>query len=340
MSRSAPIELSLWKWPAEALLVGEGGDAHDHRVGELAGREERQRTGLAAQLVDRVVDVGQVLDLGDREQPHVRRALGHAEDRRLVQKRVEHARLAEARLQPARHAVHAALLADVLAEHERLGMADHLVRQGRAQVAGQGAQRVRGGVLGQLAAVGLRPRLAVDEGGGRGAAPLLVVGSQRRDDLGPRDQLGARRGLARRALHALAGGRDDRGQLVGGGRPLLDQAPGVARQRVLGLALLDLLEGAVGGLDVRAGVAPQPHATQVQEHRLVGRAARLQRQAAPRPRSRPSARAPRSSAGAAGSRRTRAPTAAESTPRCPGGCPRTGTGSASGCRAEPRSAPR
>ena len=36
MSRSAPIELSLWKWPPKPFWYAEPGDAHDHRVAELA----------------------------------------------------------------------------------------------------------------------------------------------------------------------------------------------------------------------------------------------------------------------------------------------------------------
>ena len=76
---------------AEALLVGEARHAHDHRVPELAGAEELQRGGLAAQLVERVVEVGQVLDLRHRQQADVRRALRDAEDRGLVEQRVEDA---------------------------------------------------------------------------------------------------------------------------------------------------------------------------------------------------------------------------------------------------------
>jgi hypothetical protein len=54
---------------AEALLVAEALDAHDHRVRELALGEEGERAGLAAQLVERVVEVGEVLDLGSGTKP-------------------------------------------------------------------------------------------------------------------------------------------------------------------------------------------------------------------------------------------------------------------------------
>src|SRR6266571_8356176 len=53
---------------AEALLVGVSGDADDHRVAILPLREERERGGLTAQLVDRVVQVGEVGDLRHRQQ--------------------------------------------------------------------------------------------------------------------------------------------------------------------------------------------------------------------------------------------------------------------------------
>ena len=105
---------------AEALLVAEPGDAHDHRVGVRAVGEEPQARGLAAQLVLGVVQVGEVLDLGHRQQPAHAEAEREAEDRLLVEQRVEHPRRAEALLQAAGQPVHAALAADVLAEHEQL----------------------------------------------------------------------------------------------------------------------------------------------------------------------------------------------------------------------------
>jgi hypothetical protein len=89
MSRSAVNEL-LWKWPPN-LLIGQPRDAHHHAVAVLPVREERERRRFAADLVAGVVEVGEVLDLGERQQAHVRRALGEAEDGLLVEQRVEHA---------------------------------------------------------------------------------------------------------------------------------------------------------------------------------------------------------------------------------------------------------
>ena len=116
---------------AEALLVAVAGDAHHHAVAVLAAREERQRRRLAAQLVDRVVDVGEVLDLGDRQQARHRGTEGQAEDRLLVEDRVEHPRLAGLALEPPGDAVHPALDADVLAEHQHAGVGGQEIEQRR-----------------------------------------------------------------------------------------------------------------------------------------------------------------------------------------------------------------
>ena len=115
--------------PAEALLVAVPGDPHDHAVAVAPLREELQRRRLAAELVLGVVEVGEVLDLGQRQEAADRAPEGEAEDRRLVEQRVEDAAGAEPRMQPARDAVDAALRRHVLAEEERLGMRLQGVRQ-------------------------------------------------------------------------------------------------------------------------------------------------------------------------------------------------------------------
>ena len=108
--------------PAEAALVAEPLDADDHPVAVRALGEELERRRLAAQLILGVVEVREVLDLGDRHEARHRRSEREPEDRRLVEQRVEHPLLAESRLQTARDPVDAALRGDVLAEDERLGM--------------------------------------------------------------------------------------------------------------------------------------------------------------------------------------------------------------------------
>ena len=119
MSRSTAMALSLWKCPPKPLREASDGDADDEAVGVLAVGEEAQRRRLAAQLVLGVVEVGEVLDLGDRQQSGQRRAEGEAEDGLLVEGRVEDPGGAEGLLQAERHAVHAALGADVLRRARR-----------------------------------------------------------------------------------------------------------------------------------------------------------------------------------------------------------------------------
>ena len=117
--------------PAEALLVAVPGDPHHHPVAVLPLREELQRRGLAAQLVLGVVEVREVLDLRHRHEAAHRGAEREAEDRRLVEQRVEDAAGAEAGVEPAGDAVDAALRGDVLAEEEHLGMSRRARRRAR-----------------------------------------------------------------------------------------------------------------------------------------------------------------------------------------------------------------
>ena len=104
--------------PSEAPLVAVASDPDHHPVPVRALGEELERRRLAAKLVLGVVEVREVLDLGDREESADRRTEREAEDRGLVEQRVEDPPRAESRMQPARHAVDPALDCDVLAEHE------------------------------------------------------------------------------------------------------------------------------------------------------------------------------------------------------------------------------
>src|SRR6266566_4461225 len=102
--------------PTEAPLVGVGGDADNHRVAVLALREERERGGLTPQLVESVVQVGEVLDLRYRQQTGQAPTEREAKDRLLVEQCVENTPSAEFRMQTPGDAVHAALAGHVLAE--------------------------------------------------------------------------------------------------------------------------------------------------------------------------------------------------------------------------------
>ena len=73
----------------EALLVPVALDPDDHPVAVRTPREELERRRLAAELILGVVEVREVLDLGDRDEPGDRGPEREPEDRRLVEQRVE-----------------------------------------------------------------------------------------------------------------------------------------------------------------------------------------------------------------------------------------------------------
>ena len=222
MSRSAADAVVVVEVAAEALLVGEAGDPHDHRVAELAAAEELERGGLAAQLVERVVEVGEVLDLRHRQQADVRGPLRDAEDRGLVEQRVEDARRTEAPLEPVRQVVDTALAADVLAEEQQLGPSGHLVGECGVDAAGERPRVRRRRLLRQGAAEQLRRRsVRVDRRGG---------GAQRHAS-GWNGASGAMTSAVRRQARSasrLLGGAHHAVASVGDDRP---RAPPAARRR-------------------------------------------------------------------------------------------------------------
>ena len=115
--------------PAEALLIAQPGNPQHHRIGELPVGKERQRRRLAPDLVLGIVQIGQELDLRHRHEAVLRHADGKAQDRLLVQQRVDHPVRPEARLQLLRHAIDAALAAHILAHHHDFGVGQHQVGQ-------------------------------------------------------------------------------------------------------------------------------------------------------------------------------------------------------------------
>src|SRR3954451_18396873 len=123
---------------AEALLVAVGGDPHDHRVPVLAVREELQGGTFATDLVGRVVQVGQILDLGYREHPRDPGAEGEAENGLFVEDRVEHPEGSGLFEKAAGHTVYATLAGDVLAEDHGLGVLGEDVAQRRVDRSGEG----------------------------------------------------------------------------------------------------------------------------------------------------------------------------------------------------------
>ena len=117
------------KVTAESLLVAVSGNAHDEAVAVLAVGEERQGRRLAAQLVLGVVEIGQVLDLGNRHEAADRAAIGQSEDRGLVEQCVEDSAASGLGHESLGHAVHATFHRDVLAEHQHVRLAVEHCRQ-------------------------------------------------------------------------------------------------------------------------------------------------------------------------------------------------------------------
>src|SRR5260370_42127927 len=72
------------------------------------------------------------LDLGDGNEAVERGADGHAHDPRFSERRVQHARLAELRVETIGGAEHAAFAPDVFAHDEHALVAVHLFADGRA----------------------------------------------------------------------------------------------------------------------------------------------------------------------------------------------------------------
>ena len=95
-----------------------------HRHPPAASISKRRR--LIDDLIEAAADEIGELHLGDRAIPALRRADADADDRRLGDRRVEAARLAELVDDALRDAEGAAVRTDVLAEHEHLRIAPHL----------------------------------------------------------------------------------------------------------------------------------------------------------------------------------------------------------------------
>ena len=251
---------------AEALLVREAGDANDHGVAELAAAEELEAGRLAANLVERVVHVGEVLDLRDGKEPDVRRSLGDAEDARLVQQRVEDAGGTEPLLEPVRDAVHAALAPDVLAEQRSSGR--------RSSSSARAALRQPASVraFGVTAASG---SVEPNEGARSSAAGERDAG---RDPSRWYGAIGAttssvvwRRG--RRAASSATASTRSRASRTSAPSSSGVAAPSSTSRRAFRAIGSRASTASISGrsvalLGIAAGMAPQPHRSKVQECRL------------------------------------------------------------------------
>ena len=274
MSRSTRDRVVVVEVPAEALLVAEPGDAHDHRVGVRAVGEEAQARRLAAQLVLGVVQVGEVLDLRDRQQPADAETEAEAEDRLLVEQGVEHARRAEALRRPRVRPYTPPLRPTSSPNTSSL-------RAGRQRVGERGVdalrERQRAGVLGQpLPCAASGPR----GGAGRRSRSCRPARRERRHHL-----LGASVSVGVSASSSASASTRVGDVGVALGEPGRVDPRASASSGSRSRSARDLRRGAVAGLDVAAGVAEEPHRAQVQQGRL-----RLRRRPCRPPRGRRAAR--------------------------------------------------
>ncbi len=255
---------------AEALLVREPRDADHHRRGEGPVGEEAGRGRLTPELIEGVVQVGEVLDLRHGQEPQQAGALGEAEDRGLVEQGVEDPAWPEPVPQAAGHAVHATFDGDVLTEHQGFRAAQQLVVQGGTQRRREGALTGLGRLLRQSPGVdaaagarleGQRRQLLTDAVGmvwGQGRQHLLT-GAQRRDPVQ----------ACCPVPHLPAAGGEQVLQPSPADRPRGEQLPTGPAQRVTLLVGLDHHTITVGLLEVAAGMPPQPDGAQVEEHRTT-----------------------------------------------------------------------
>ena len=114
-----------WNGPPREAAAGRKphGDRHRRaRAPALLGRD-------GDEVVPRAGDEVRELHLGDRAHAHDRGAGAAADDRRLGERRVDHAPRAELLLEAERDLEGAAVDADVLADHEHALVAAHLLAE-------------------------------------------------------------------------------------------------------------------------------------------------------------------------------------------------------------------
>ncbi len=248
--------------PAKALLVRQPGNPHDHRIGELPVRKERKRRRLAPDLVLGIVDIGEELDLRQRQQPVVRRADRQPQDRLLVQQGIDHPRRTEPRMQLLRGSIDPTLRPHILPANNRARILQQHVRQRPADQ------------LGHMLRLFHRARIV-----GEKRAPRLGRRQRTRNAnaLGRHNTRHHRRGIGQlgprnRQFHLPLQRRLDRiifgAHLGGAHHAFLDQQGGARQQRIALFLGPHLVLGAIGKLHVVPGMAIEPHRLHMQEHRL------------------------------------------------------------------------
>ncbi len=99
--------------------------AQHHRTGQPTARARAQPRGVIEDLVDAGIGKAGELDLCHRAKALRREPDRHSGDRRLGQRRIEHALLAEKLEQPVGRAKHATVDADVLPQHQHARIVVH-----------------------------------------------------------------------------------------------------------------------------------------------------------------------------------------------------------------------
>ena len=239
----------------ESFLVGEARNAHDHRIGILPLAKELHGACFSTKLVNRIHEVGKVLNLGEGEQASMPSSNGHAEDALLVEQGVEHPTDTEALHQVCGDMIDAALASNILSEHDHPVFGGHQIGERTVELHGE----TLGPVLELWEAVleDLKPPCFWRH---HGCNRLLL--KQGLHHLRPRCDLGAALRFvthaAQRGSRLLVHGED----IIRGQPTLADEERSRGHEGVLGLGLLNFFLRPVEELDVGARVTQEPHRLQ------------------------------------------------------------------------------
>ena len=117
------------------------GRAQHHRAAEPPLRAVAQPRGVVHQLIDAGIEESHELDLADRLQALRRHADAQSADQQFGKRRIDHALRSETLLQSDGGAEDAAVDADILAEHDDIGVVLH--RAGERQIDGFDQRHLR-----------------------------------------------------------------------------------------------------------------------------------------------------------------------------------------------------
>ena len=107
------------------MNAGAAGRAQHHRAGQAAARAMAHTTGVIDDLVNGGIGKPGELDFTDRLQTFSGHADAHAGDQVFCERGVDHTAAAEAIEQAQRRTKHAAVAADIFAQHDNVGVVGH-----------------------------------------------------------------------------------------------------------------------------------------------------------------------------------------------------------------------